>query len=59
MSVRSCNRSGQVLACGAVELHSVQCHSLNSEQTSSLCANLKNLLQRRYQPCSKFTMILH
>jgi hypothetical protein len=40
MSVRSCNRSGQVLACGAVTVlfelhvsvsHSVQCHSWNSE----------------------------
>jgi hypothetical protein len=62
MSVHSCNRSGQVLACGIITVpfelhvsvgHSAQCHSLNSERTSSSCANLENLLQKRYWPCSK------
>jgi hypothetical protein len=66
MCARRCNRSGQVLACSVITVpfesdvsigHSVECCSSNSVRTSSSCANLENLLQRRYRPCSKFTVI--
>jgi hypothetical protein len=39
--------------------HSAWCHSSNSLQTSSSCANWENLLQRHYWPCNKFKVMLH
>ena len=68
MSAGSCNRCGQVSACNVISVsfkldvsvsHSAQCHSSNSVQTSSSCADWENLLQKCCWPCSKFTVILH
>jgi hypothetical protein len=66
MAACRCSRSGQSSVCRVVTVpfeldvnvgHSARCHSSNSMRMSSSCANLQNLLQGRYEPCSKFMVV--